>query len=232
MSVAVLIPWRSANCRHRDAALHYVLERYAREHADWQVRLGRLPASAPWVKAHAVADALAGTDADTLIVADADAWSSGLAGAVERVISHAAWAIPHRGVHRLTAASSAQYVHGARWDALELTERAYLGVEGGGLVVLRRAVYEACPLDPRFEGWGSEDEAWGMALRTLYGPPWRGRAELVHLWHPPPSRATRAWGSIAGRTLRKRYAQARHDEAIMRTLVAEHTGGRDDARAP
>lgn len=225
MFVAVLIPWRSANCPDRDEALHYVLGRYAREYPAWQVTIGRSSADGPWIKARAVADALAQTAANTLVIADADVWSSGLGVAVERTISHAAWAIPHRGVHRLTAAGTVEYVQGAHWEGLELAERAYLGTEAGGLVVVRRAVYEACPLDPRFEGWGSEDDAWGMALRTLYGPPWRGRAELVHLWHPPPPRATRSWGSLAGRSLRKRYAHARHSEAAMRTLLAEHTGG-------
>ncbi len=219
MSVAVLVPWRTTDCQHRIRALAWVLAQLAQH--PWPVVLGRHD-EGPWVKAAAVTDALSQTDASTLIVHDADVWTNGLAEAVEVVQAGAAWAVPHRGVHRLTGDGTRHYMTGERLDGLPLAERAYLGVVGGGVVVIRREVYEDCPLDLRFAGWGSEDEAWGeFALRCLHGPPWRGKAPMVHLYHPPQERVCRSYGSEAGRTLRKRYARARNDPDAMRRLIEE-----------
>lgn len=276
MSTAVLIPWRPG-CPHRAAALDYVAARYA---ANFDVAIGHCP-EGPWIKALAVANALRQTDAEVLIVADADVWAQGLPGALQAVRNGARWAIPHRGVLRLSEAATERYLAGrgalprrpaplefpvagdstmndtgrpvrdARcggrplWSdpigpershrtdnssydehtfrASDLIEPAYLGVEGGGIVILRRETYAECPLDPRFVGWGGEDESWGFALRALYGPPVRVRKPVTHLWHPPANRMTRGYGSLASRELRKRYARARASAALTRALLAEAT---------
>lgn len=220
MSVALLIPWRDVECLHRTRALEYVTARLAQEHPAWPVVIGRHD-NGPWCKALAVAAALSQTDATTLVIHDADVHTNGLPEAVQRVQDGAPWAIGHRGVHRLTEASTAAYVAGAALEELALSERAYLGVECGGAFVIRREVYEDCGLDPRFTGFGGEDESLAFALRTLHGPPWRGKAPMVHLWHPPQERARRSWGSPEGRDLRKRYARALHHETAMRALVNE-----------
>lgn len=220
MSTCVLIPWRSTDCPHRTRALAYVLSRYAT--TGWPVVIGRHDASeGPWNKALAVTDALTQTQAEILILADADCWTEGLPDAVQAVKDGAPWAIPHRGVHRLNQDATTRYMAGEPLDGLPLGERAYLGVEGGGLVVIRRAAYEAAPFDARFTGWGNEDEAAGFAWRGLHGPPWRGKAPLIHLFHPPQERATRKFGSMDSRDLRKRYARARHDPDAMRRLIEE-----------
>ena len=51
------------------------------------------------------------------------------------------------------------------------------------MTVLRAEVFDGCPMDPRFLGWGGEDAAWGQALRRLYGPPAQFDGALTHLWH-------------------------------------------------
>lgn len=216
--VAVLIPWRPG-CAHREHALPWVLARHAAN--GWPVILGRGDEHGPWIKAHAVNDALEHTSAEILIIADADCWTDGLPAAADAVRAGAAWAVPHRGVHRLTEPSTTRFMAGADLHELELAERAQLGRQGGGFLVARREVYEACPMDPRFEGWGGEDESLGFALRTLHGPPVRGQAPLVHLWHPPQQRATRAFGSAAGWALRKRYARANDCPTQMTVLIEE-----------
>lgn len=220
MSVAVLMPYRSDD-EHRGRAREFVLSRYAHEHPDWPIIVGS-DGDGEWVKGAAVHDALSQTDADIVVIADADVWTDGLAGAVESVQDDkAAWAIPHGHVHRLTEEATKQYMAGAPHKGLELEEPAYRGVEGGGIVVIRRDVALECPFDPRFEGWGNGDESWSVALRTLHGAPARERAALVHLWHPHQRRATRNFGSIQTRDLRKRYIRARGDQAAMSALIEE-----------
>jgi hypothetical protein len=218
MSVCVLIPWRTSDCPYRTRALAWVLARHAEN--GWPVVIGHHD-DGPWVKALAVSDALAQTNAETLVVADADVWADGLTEAVERVQDGTHWAVPHRGVHRLTERATGVLTATGERDVTDLAERAYLGVEGGGALVIQRNVYEACPIDPRFAGWGSEDEAHSMALRALYGPPHRSKQPLVHLWHPPQERATRRRGSLESWDLRKRYARAKDNPDAMRALIEE-----------
>ncbi len=218
MSVCILIPWRDVGCQHRTRALDHVQACYALD--GWPVVIGK-HSEEPWCKATATDAAVAQTNADTFVIADADVWCTGLADAVARVTAGATWAMPHRAVLRLTELATDRLVATGAADVTKLTERAYLGVEGGGCVVLSRSVYEDCPLDQRFEGWGQEDECWGMALRTLHGPPVRVTAPLVHLWHPPQRRASRSRGSHDSWQLRRRYAQARRDQLAMRRLVDE-----------
>ena len=220
MSVCVVIPWRATDCPHRLRALEFVTARYAQEYPGWQVAVGEHNGG-PWCKAAAVDAALAQTQAEILIVADADCWVDGLAEAVAAVSTAAPWAVPHRGVRRLTVESTARYMAGEPWEMLELDERAYLGVEGGGVTVLHRNVYEMVPLDPRFLNWGSEDESWGWAMRCLVGHPVRLKYPLIHLWHPPQERARRHMGSLQNWDLRKRYARARDREHVMRHLIEE-----------
>lgn len=218
MSVVVLIPWRATTCPCRTRALEFVLARYAQ--AGYEVAVGRHDEGA-WCKAAAVADALAQTQAEILIVADADVWAEGLREAVEHVRAGTGWAIPHRGVLRLSDRATRVLLATGECDITDLAQAPYLGVEGGGVIVLRREAYEACSIDPRFRGWGSEDEAHGFALRTLYGPPRRVKRPLIHLWHPPQERATRAWGSRESWELRRRYARASGSESAMRALIEE-----------
>lgn len=220
-SVAVLIPWRDVGCPHRASALDWVCAKLTED--GYVVVVGEHGDGA-WCKAAAVADALMQTTADTLVIHDADVWCDGLTDAVTAVRGGAAWAIPHgpiRGIHRLTAASTARYMAGEPHDGLPLAEFRYDGVAGGGIVVLHRVVYEACPLDPRFRGWGGEDESWGHALRALHGPANRGSSALIHLWHPPQQRLSRNTGSEASHALRKRYARARHRPDQIAALVEE-----------
>jgi len=195
---------------------------YAERHPGWSVVVAEAPPGL-WVKARAVMPAVAAAPADELLlVADADVWCGGLARAVEGIEEDASWAIPHSGVFRLSEEATAAVLAGTELDGdLPLEQRPYKGTEGGGLVIARREALLEVPVDPRFRGWGQEDESWGYALRTLLGAPWRGREPLLHLWHPPQERAERARGSREGWELRKRYHAAfRHPEG-MRDLTEE-----------
>lgn len=93
------------------------------------------------------------------------------------------------------------------------------------MLVARREALEACPPDPRFRGWGGEDEALGLALRSLHGPEHRGSSDLLHLWHPPAPRPSRQEGNAENMALVMRYRQASKLRPQMAALVAEHAGG-------
>jgi hypothetical protein len=181
------------------------------------------------VKAEAVRDAIAGSDADILVIHDADVFCDGTVEAIDRVRSGAPWAIPHKLVWRLSPQATTDVLSGVepheglQLDPDEPTARkrkGYAGRPGGGIVVIRRDIYEDCPLDPRFAGWGHEDEAWALALTRLHGKPVRLGAHLWHLWHPPQPRISRGFGSAESELLYRRYHKARTPE-LMRRLVDE-----------
>ena len=218
-SVEVVIPWRGG-CRYRERALEWVLDRW--HHIGWPVTVAEL-AGGLWVKANAVTPAVEASTADVVVVADADVWCDATTTAVTAVEQGAAWAVPHKFVHRLDEASTANVYAGGGFDGGSLVERPYRGHVGGGIVIVRRDAYLDVPLDPRFGGWGQEDDAWGHALTVMYGKPRRGVAPLFHLHHPPQPRRSRAIGSEAGAALCRRYRAARHPDA-MRQLLDEFKG--------
>lgn len=212
MSVEIVIPWRGG-CEHRQEAFDWVRERYR-----WPVRIGE--GGDPWVKADAVMPAVLASPAEIVIVADADCWTDGLFDAVVAVEEGAPWAVPHGGVHRLDADSSARFMGGDQ-ENLTYSQRPYRGYPGGGFVVARRGTLLDVPLDPRFVGWGYEDESWAMALKTLVGQPWRGKSPLIHFWHPPQPRRDRNHGSRESELLCLRYVAANGNPAEMRELIEE-----------
>lgn len=187
-----------------------------------------------WCKADAVADACSVARGDILVVADADVWCSGVPAAVDAVRRGAPWAIPHYQVCRLTLPATLHVLSTGIWPGRgtmirrpdgppipAYARRPYPGRPGGGIVVLRRETYEQIPPDPRFRGWGQEDESWALALGTLAGRMWRGTADLWHLWHDPAPRQSSQVGNQAGFLLHRRYVQAARQPARMRSLVNE-----------
>ncbi|WP_181785075.1 hypothetical protein [Streptomyces phytophilus] len=230
MTVSVVVPWR-AGCPHREAALTWVLQQW--QAAGYAPALGEPPAG-PWCKAAAVAAALPGVSGELLVIADADVWTDGVEAAVAAVRGGAPWAVPHGQVRRLSKTATAIMLAGGAPEG-PLTRPPYTGYAGGGITVLPRALYERVPLDPRFTGWGQEDEAWALALRTLAGLPWRGTWPLWHLWHPTQPRDSSRWGSVAGRALYERYRRAARTPDAMAALVGEMEvghGASRDSRLP
>jgi hypothetical protein len=234
-SVSVLVPYRTDDGGRRDQALRYTHRWWGEHHPDWQVVYGT-PGDGPWCKATAVRHALAASSGELLVVADADVICPGVGAAVDAVAGGAAWAVPHQRVLRLTPAATDQVYAGGPLPEPAAPQRrhptvrptviaeAYRGVVGGGMAVLPRRLYERVPLDPRFVGWGQEDESWGLALTVLAGPPWRGSGPLWHLWHPRPERMTRAIGNMASLELFRRYRAATTPETMLR-LLSENTPG-------
>jgi hypothetical protein len=223
VKVSVLAPF-TPGCPHREDAWAYVLGRYTAEHPDWEIVVGRSPGSL-YSRTAAILDAASRASGDVLVVADADVWCDPAEAATKALGS--GWAIPHRLIHRLSPESTEQVYAGADWRTLPLSQdnaqdrRPYVGNEAGTLLVLTRSAFEAAPPDPRFAGWGQEDEAWALALRTLIGKAWRGTADLVHFWHPPQERLDRIRGNQENQALLRRYRQAASRPSRMRPLVAE-----------
>lgn len=215
-SVGVVIPWYERDPDPwRDRILTYVQGWWETNFPHWQVVTGTVHVTeGPWRKGLAVHRGLEKTDADMIVVSDADVTCEGTPEAVEQITRLAAgWAIPHRLVCRLTPESTTMLLQDGRIPPTPRRvgatgpdyEDVYSGAPGGGLVVLPRRLLTDVPIDPRFAGWGQEDYAWARALTLIAGHPWRGRSPLVHLWHTPQPRMSRGVGSPDSNLLWKRY---------------------------
>jgi hypothetical protein len=213
-SVDIVIPWQ-AGCAYRQLALDWVL--HAHEALGRTVILGELEPGQPWCKATAVRSALDRSTADIVAISDGDVWTFQLDEGIEQLDQHP-WSVPFREVHRLSPQATSTALQTGELTGT-LQQRPYLGVVGGGLLVIEREAYEHVPLDHRFQGWGQEDEAWGAALAAVHGPGWRGTEPLYHLWHPPQQRLNRAVGSEESRHLRNLYLKARRSPAQMEALL-------------
>lgn len=225
MTTAVIIPWRAGD-PHREVALEWVLARYRKHHPTWPVFLG-LSSDGPFNRAEAIRDGVSQSDADMFVIADGDVWTT-IHAAIHAVEQHrAAWAIPHKLVHRLSSGATQSVLDGETWRGLPLSDdneqdrTPYVGHETGTLLVISREAFDTAPPDARFVGWGQEDDAWAVALRTLVGPPWRGNSDLVHLWHPAQPRISRTVGTEANAALFARYWQAFTDAPAMQALIDE-----------
>lgn len=222
--VSVIVPWQPG-CPHREASWRY-LQNWFRLNApaSWQIIEARHD-SDPFNKAQAIRDGFKRSFGKIIVVHDSDLFSDGLFEAVELVTKRHQWAIPHTMVYRLDYEASEEVLQGTDPYALldRLDEKPYKGVIGGGIVVLRRELFEKCPPDNRFVGWGGEDEAWGYALQLVSNQPAaRGKQPLIHLWHPPQERLTRAYGSLESKQLIERYRLAARRRASMLNLIKEH----------
>jgi hypothetical protein len=240
VTVTVVIPWR-AGCSHRQLALDYVTGWWAANHPGWPVVVGEWPASAgPWRKGCAVrAAGIIPAPDDVVVVADADVIAPGIGRAVDAIgwgNPPARWAVPCRGVYRLTESGTWLVVNGGidlgrplPSGATGVVQESYVGTPAGGIVAMLGATFDQVPLDPRFAGYGHEDKSWSLALHRLAGAPVRLGDPLWHLWHPPQPRlrrgptTSRGIGSIASMRLWQRYREATTLDT-MRSLVGEACG--------
>lgn len=217
MRVDVIVPF-AGDCEHRRAALEWVIGQWGLLMPAWGVLVGEAD-PADWCKAEAVANVLTRSTADVIVVHDGDSWSDGTVLAVAEGLTRRSWAMPHGPVHRLTPAGTRRVLTGAVDVTRAEAEKPYTGFAGGGIVCLRRDLYDRVPLDRRFRGWGYEDESWARALGVVSGPRWSAQRPLRHLWHPPQDRPSRGRGSVESWELRERYRRAMSDRSAMVALL-------------
>lgn len=218
MTVQVIIPF-AGDCPHRLTNLRWMVERYG---ADYPVTVAEGD-SAAWSKGAAVDPVVQASDADVLVIADADCVvrKNDLRWAISEARRHG-WASPHSRVYRLDEDTSARFRAAGRLPAeVVLDRKPTNAVPAGGVVVMRRDAYDLVGgFDPRFIGWGGEDSALSLMLGRLVYPFAHEGDErpMWHLWHPPaatwnrPNSATRELARAYRRAARAQQLPAMAEE--------------------
>lgn len=228
MRAAVVIPTNAAEVDadpYRARALDYVRSWWAQHHPRLPVHLGEAPPG-PWSKGAAagagVAEALR-AGAQALVIADGDSFTrdpATITRALEALDDGKSWVVPHGPVHRLRQDETDRVLDDPtlRPRLGRVCRPVYEGPAGGGITVLTvDAWQEVDGIDPRFEGWGGEDIAFGYCLEALVHPVHRLGDQLVHLWHPHPAPDLR--GSPASEELVARYNAARGYPRRLRAVL-------------
>lgn len=190
--VVIIVPRDANPSPARKKAWVRVRAHYETHHPEWAIVEG-ICKSAVWIKGEAVNFAVSSTNADVLVVADADCivHPEALRATVEQVRSGLApWGMPHRLVYRASEVMTEMYCkQGAHVIpgvpvAQHLARPIHEGAPGGGIFVMKRVWYDAIGGIPlAFRGWGTEDKALACLANTLLGPCMRGEADLLHLYH-------------------------------------------------
>lgn len=208
----------------RDRNLAWVLDHYRSHHPSYQVVVQDDPApEEPFNKGFLSNLGVAASCGDVLVVADGDLFvdPDSLDRATATVHRDGGWVVPYSSVRRLDESATVSVLAGERPnDAMPLDRPSYAGIAGGGLWVMRRSDFLALGgMDPRFAGWGREDEAFGVAADTLVARHRRLPGPLWHLWHPPADKQHPGIGE--NDRLMHRYRGARGNPAAMRAVISD-----------
>lgn len=172
-------------------------------------------------KADAVNHALERSRASWVAVADADVWAPALVPAALTVMASHPWGRPHDIVHRMNKQATLDCFELGFFSTENLSQKPYHGIDGGGVLIVKREDLLDIPFDARFVGWGGEDASLGYALHTLIGPPYVENQPLFHMWHFAQERDSRQVGNKANEKLRRKYLSCAGRPTQMRQIVEE-----------
>lgn len=229
--LSVLIPWGDdGSSRRRGFA--WLLERYDRLLPDAELVIGRSDTT-PFNLSAARNHAFAQASHDLLLLADADAVFSVrqvLRGARE-MARGARWVIPYgdRRFYYLSAAQTAKLLDGPPQIDLPLPGADARAAQAVcGLMLIPREGWERVGgFDERFAGWGREDDAFVLALETLWGPCTRLEEPAMHLWHEvAPETRYDSPCFAANSRLYAWYVEAAGNAEAMREVLEPVVGGR------
>lgn len=184
MQAEIYLPWRDSGAQDRLRNMRHV-KRELESYELGPVRLMDSEAKRPFSRAQARNDAVSNSTADVVVLCDADtlpmpdALASAIKGASESAVLH----LPYTQYVGLTEKhAKAVTSNKTGVDDMEWLETADHSI-GGVWVIQPKAWWNAEGMDPKFTGWGWEDNAFYFASNTLNGDTVRHTGNIYHLWH-------------------------------------------------
>lgn len=182
---SLCVPWRP-DSGPRERAWAWCSERLRLLHSDCELVVA--DAEGPWSRARALNAAVDASEGELLVLLDADCALDPrqLHGAL-RACPREGWASPFDSLLRLSGDATEELLaqHPGLPELSAEGAREFYGT--GGACVIHRDLWRMIGrIDPRFEGWGGEDNWLRHQLQQIAGPPVQVPGPLVHLWHPRP----------------------------------------------
>lgn len=190
MKLSVIVPWFDSGDPFRRRSMHWLMRRYRAllpeveftwGAADTSVEFNR-SATRNFLVENSSGDVLFITDADTIFHVDQ------VRAAYKLIEEGVPWVIPYAlgKYYNLTQETTARILANDPYLVVPepLTWIHKLDSWAGLLMVTRSAFNQVGGYDPRFRGWGYEDNAFRAALDIHVGPHQRTEHYALHLWHP------------------------------------------------
>jgi len=227
--ISILVPYRAGDVR-RELLWRLIRARYETFMPQAEIVACDDDGGTPFSRAIALNRAAERASGEVFCLTDSDTW---LDPANLDVDTSERWWRPWNVKVKLGPSATERILDlGARWDGT-ITEQDSRTAEtrntfwAAAPVVVPRAMFEAVGgFDPGFRGWGAEDEAFGLALRALFGQPRRREGTAIHLYHPRLGRSgADLWEGQASRLENRlranRYRAVGRSPERMRRLIAE-----------
>ena len=193
-NLSIVMVWREGDCPWRNRSHEWVVERYRRMFPG--AELIESDAPGPFKRGESFNLGAELAERELLLLADADTFTNPLTilAGMKLLEQGAPWVIPYghpdrdRGCY-ITDHTSGEWILQQEPDSLicphDLSHEHHLLSWGGITLIPRYNFQKVGGFDPRFTGWGYEDNAFVTACDTLLGK--HERVEdgfIIHIWHP------------------------------------------------
>ncbi len=183
--ISVLVAFHDDPTRHRGRVWAYIRALLERDFPDWEVVVGSDDGT-PFSKAAALNRAAERAYGDIFYVLDADTWVA--SERVSAALRVGGWVKPFCNKLKLLESDTERLLLDPTWDGDVTgisTFEHQTSFWPAPPFFIPREMWEAVNgMDERFRGWGQEDEAFGLSVQALFGPPSRLFGMAVHMWHP------------------------------------------------
>lgn len=195
--LSIVIPWRAGTDPWRLKSFDWILNRYKLLYPEAELILAD-DGSEEFNRATFINAGATEASREFLLIADADTISfpEFVSGGLAKMKAGAPWVIPYGDQDYYNSdQASAEWILGR--DTTENISPSQITWEHklkswSGQVLIRTEDFESVGgFDPRFKGWGYEDNAFVATCDTLLGKHLRvDYGWTIHIWHPAPTATT------------------------------------------
>lgn len=195
MKLSIIVAFRdSSESQHRSRLWDFLQAQYVLQLPEAEVVVGQDDGTEPFHKTLALNRAVASASGDLLLLSDADTWlpTAQLREAMAGIEADpTSWWRPWNIKLKLGESDTNWVLGHKSWNG-ELLQNADHPSRRENLntywaapphLFTRNQYERAGRFDERFRGWGAEDEAWALAMRSIVGRPKLARGYAIHLWH-------------------------------------------------
>jgi predicted glycosyltransferase involved in capsule biosynthesis len=188
--ISLLFPFKDDGTRL--AQFELLQKRWAHFMPEAEIIVSDDDGGTPFSKTIAVNNCYKKSSGNILAMVDADVWLNPkvIRESAKMIESgKASWVQPCNQVYRLNKEYTQKVLNRNYYDVLPPLKPAVdcerITKVIGLIAMFSRKDFEAVGgMDPRFRGWGWEDNCFNQLMNYHSGPSYKGKSVVYHLWHP------------------------------------------------